>query len=267
MQNEDHTDIMDELAAMVGSDRNAVQGFINDMVGNTNAPIVVKGNDETTDGDIKQHPNPSMPESTLHRMSKMVMQETVEDKKMDLMWSGTKIPENNVDVLDLIDTSKIYQLINDGINKYNHRNTGHGFINDMVDDTIPTMAHNSNKATYLEQDEINDLNKDLRHLRYGLGDNINDDDKKNSHNNTNLPHNGLKSNNTIGAHIVEEKKDGFMNGLTHMMSGTVITIFLQRRMNQGAHTRLQVITTSLNSPKSSITGNQKQDLLVKYLHL
>ena len=51
-----------------------------------------------------------------------------------------------------------------------------GFINDMFDDTIPMKAHNSNKATYTEQDGINDLNKDLRHLRYGLVYNINDDD-------------------------------------------------------------------------------------------
>ena len=38
MQDQDHTDIMEELATLVGSNRNMVQGFINDMVGNTNAP-------------------------------------------------------------------------------------------------------------------------------------------------------------------------------------------------------------------------------------
>ena len=48
MQNKDHTDIMDELATMVGSDRNTVQGFINNMVGTTDAPIVVEGNNKTT---------------------------------------------------------------------------------------------------------------------------------------------------------------------------------------------------------------------------
>ena len=69
MQNEDHTDIMDGLVAMVGSNRNTVQGFINDMVGKRNTPTVVKGNNK----DIKRHPNPSMPGSTLHRISKMVM--------------------------------------------------------------------------------------------------------------------------------------------------------------------------------------------------
>ena len=38
MQDQDHADIMEELATLVGSNRNTVQGFINDMVGNTNAP-------------------------------------------------------------------------------------------------------------------------------------------------------------------------------------------------------------------------------------
>ena len=136
----------------------------------------------------------------------MVMKEAVEDKKMELMRSGTKIAENDVDVLDLINTSQLYWLINDDINKYNHCNTVQGFINDMVDNIIPTMAHNSNKATYTEQDEINDLNEDLRHLHYGLGDNINDDDNEDSRDNTNIADNGLKFNNTIAAHIVEEKE-------------------------------------------------------------
>ena len=67
--------------------------FINNMVGNTNFPTVIKDNNETTNENIKQHLNPSMPESTLHRISKMVMKEIVEDKKIDLMQSGTKIPE------------------------------------------------------------------------------------------------------------------------------------------------------------------------------
>ena len=80
----------------------------------------------------------------------------------------------------------------------------------MVGNTnVPTIVHNSKAATYTEQDGINDLNGDLRHLRYGLGDNINDDNNKNSHDNTNITDNGLKSNNTIGAHIVEEKKRWF----------------------------------------------------------
>ena len=177
MQNENHTDIMDELAAILRP---------------------------------PNHLKSSMPESTLHMISKMVMKEPFEGKRMDLMRSGAKFPENDVDILDLINTLQLYGLINDGINKYNHRNTVQECINDMVGNTnVPTMVHNSNKATYTEQDEINDLNGDLRNLRYGLGNNINDGDNENSHDNTNLTNNGLKSNNTIGAHIVEEKKGWF----------------------------------------------------------
>ena len=66
MQDQDHTDIMNELAVLVGSDRNTVQGFINDMVGNTNAPT--------------SQSKPSMPESTLHWISKIVMKEAFRDK-------------------------------------------------------------------------------------------------------------------------------------------------------------------------------------------
>ena len=58
-----------------------------------------------------------------------------------------------------------------------------------------------------------------------------------------------------------------MDGLTRMMGGTITITLLQKIMNKGAHTRLRVITISLNSPKLSTTGNQKQDLLVKYLRL
>ena len=53
----------------------------------------------------------------------MVTKKAVEDKKKELMWSGTKIPEHDVNVLDLINTSQVYGLINDGIDKYNYRNT------------------------------------------------------------------------------------------------------------------------------------------------
>ena len=52
MQDQDHTDIMDELAAMIGSDCNMLQRFINDMIGNTNAPT--------------SQSKPSIPQPTLH---------------------------------------------------------------------------------------------------------------------------------------------------------------------------------------------------------
>ena len=98
-------------------------------------------------------------------------------------------------------------MINDGIDKYNNCNTVQAFTNDMVSNTnVPTMVHSNNKATYTEEDEINDLNKDLLHLRNGLGNNVNDTNNKNNHDNTNLANNGLKSYNTLGAHTVEEKE-------------------------------------------------------------
>ena len=108
-QDEDHTDIMNKLATMVGSDRNTVQGIINNMIGNTNDPTVVESTKNTTNKDTKQPPNQlrsSMPESTLHRISKMIIKKVVEDKKMELPQSSMKVPENNADVLSLFDTSE-----------------------------------------------------------------------------------------------------------------------------------------------------------------
>ena len=40
-----------------------------------------------------------MPESTLHRISEMIMKEAVEDKKMELTQSGMKITENDAYVM------------------------------------------------------------------------------------------------------------------------------------------------------------------------
>ena len=51
VNNGDITDIIGELATMVRSDRNTVQGFINDMVSetsNTDTPTVVKDNNKKT---------------------------------------------------------------------------------------------------------------------------------------------------------------------------------------------------------------------------
>ena len=47
------------------------------------------------------------------------MKEAIEDKKVELKQSGTKIPAKDVDVVRLIDTWDLYGLTNDGINKYN----------------------------------------------------------------------------------------------------------------------------------------------------
>ena len=57
IQDQDHTDIMDALAALIGSKYNTIQGFINDMVGNTNA--------STSQSKL------SMPESTLHQITRI----------------------------------------------------------------------------------------------------------------------------------------------------------------------------------------------------
>ena len=51
MQDEDHVDIMNELATMVRSDHNTGQGFINSLVGNTNDPTVVESTKDMTNKD------------------------------------------------------------------------------------------------------------------------------------------------------------------------------------------------------------------------
>ena len=81
---------MEELKTLVGSNHNTTQEFINDMVGNTNAST--------------SQSKPPTYESTLHHVSKIVMKEIVRDKMLELIQSGKKIPENDVEVLDLINT-------------------------------------------------------------------------------------------------------------------------------------------------------------------
>ena len=82
-------------------------------------------------------------EPTLHRISKIVMEEAVRDKMLELIQSGKKIPENDVDVLDLIDTSDLYQMINEGINKHYQHDKARRVTNDRVNITnVSTTAHN-----------------------------------------------------------------------------------------------------------------------------
>ena len=77
------------------------------------------------------------------------------------------------------------------------RNRVQGFINDMVSVTIntdaPTVVEDNNKTT-----EASRLGKAKPVVVY-----------KNSNGNTKLANTGLKSNNTLGAHIVEEKEEWF----------------------------------------------------------
>ena len=59
-----------------------------------------------------------------------------------------KIPMEDVDILCLINTFELYGLIDDGINKYNNRNTVQRFINDMVGNTnVPTVVESGNEAS------------------------------------------------------------------------------------------------------------------------
>ena len=77
------------------------------------------------------------------------MNETVRDKMLELIQSGMKITENNVDVLDLIDTLDLYRMINDGINKHYQRDKAQIITNDMVNiTTVYTIAHSNYKAIY-----------------------------------------------------------------------------------------------------------------------
>ena len=78
---------------------------------------------------------------------------------------------------------------------------------------------------------------------------------ENNHGNTKLVDPGLKSNNTSW----NKRKDDFTNGLTIMMCGIITPKHLQKRMKRGDHTRSQVTTACLNSPKLKTTGDQKQE--------
>ena len=52
-----------------------------------------------------------------------------------------------------------------------------------------------------------------------------------------------------------------MDRLTCMMSGTITTTLLQKRMNQGAQIYLQVTIAFLNSPKPNTMGKLKTRLV------
>ena len=100
------------------------------------------------------------------------MKEAFRDKMLKLIQSGKKIPENNVDVLDLINTPDLYQMINEGIDKHYQRDKARRVTNEMVNITnASTIAHSNEKATYARQVEINDLkirvntlNEEAQHL-------------------------------------------------------------------------------------------------------
>ena len=119
------------------------------------------------------------------------MKEAVEDKKAELKQSGKEIPAKDVDILRLINTSYLYGLINDGINKYNDRNTMQGFINNMVGNTnTATVVENNNKTTT--------VSKSGKAKPVVVHENNNGAMK--------LADTGLKFNNTLGAHVMERKE-------------------------------------------------------------
>ena len=143
---------------------------------------------------MKQPLNPmgsSIPKSTLQKISKREMIEAVEDKKMKLKQSDTKIPAKDVDVLRLIDTSDLYGLINDGIIEYNVCNMVQEFTNDVVGNVNAlTMIEGINEVTVVSK---------LRKAKPGVVHEIN-------HGNTKLTNTKFESNNTLGTHIVEEEE-------------------------------------------------------------
>ena len=119
------------------------------------------------------------------------MKEAADDKKVELKKSGTKIPDKNIDVLRLINTSDLYGLIHDTINKFNDRYTVQEFINDMVGNTdAPTVVKSIDKATTAS------IFEKAQPIVV----------QENNHGNTKLANPGFKFNNTFGAHIVEEKE-------------------------------------------------------------
>ena len=120
------------------------------------------------------------------------MKDAVEDKKVELKQSDKEIPAKDIDILRLIDTSYLYGLINDGINKYNDHNTMQGFINNMVDNTnTATVVENNNKTTK--------VSKSGKAEPIVVHENNNGAMK--------LAEIGRKFNNTLGAHIVQKKKE------------------------------------------------------------
>ena len=109
-----------------------------------------------------------------------------------------KIPAKDVETLCLIDTFDLYGLINDGVNKYNNRDTVQVFINDMVGNINDlTVVESGNEATVASK-----FWKDKPVVVH-----------ENNDGNTKLADTELKSNNILGAHIMEEK-EGWVYGWT-----------------------------------------------------
>ena len=120
------------------------------------------------------------------------MKEAVEDNKAELKQSGKEIPAKDVDVLRLIDTLHLYGLINEGINKCNDFNTTQS--NTMFDNMNTTTGVNNNDKT-----TTSNKAKKAKHIIV----------HENNNSAMNLAETRMESNNTLGAHIVEEKEGWF----------------------------------------------------------
>ena len=183
---------------------------------------------------VKQPLNPlrsSNPKSTLYWISKEVMKEAVEDKKTELKQSGKEIPAKDVDILRLINTSYLYGLINDGINKYNDSNTTQGHINNMFVNTNTATVVNNNKKTTTS----NKAKKAEPIVVY-------------VNNNGAMKHAeaGMESIKTLVPILWKKRNGGSTDRLTSMTCGAITPTHLRMRMNLVAHTRSRETTALLN---------------------
>ena len=127
------------------------------------------------------------------------------------------------------------------------RNTVQGFINDMISERsntdAPTLVEYNNKTTAASK-----LGKTKPVVVH-----------ENNNGNTKFVDTGLNPTAPLVPTLWKKREDGFMDRLISMMCRMIIPIHLQKRMNRGSHTRSQVTTAFLNSPKPNTTGDQKQD--------
>ena len=128
-------------------------------------------------------------------------------------------------------------MINDGINKYNDSNTTQGLINNMFDNTnTATVVNNNNKTT--TSNKVKKAEPIVVH--------------ENNNGAMKLAEAGMESNNTLGAHIVEEKEGWFYRWTDKY-----------DMWNDDSHT-----STNENEPSSShtFTGNNSIFKLTKTKH-
>ena len=120
-----------------------------------------------------------------------------------------------------------------------------GLINDIVSETshmdTSTVVKDNNKMT-----AVSKLGKTKLVVVH-----------ENNNGAMKLADTGLKSNNTLSAHIVEEKEGWFYEQADNY--DVITLIHLRKRMDRGAHTRSQMTTAFLNSPRPNTTRNRKQE--------